>query len=87
MNNSFLHSMSQVLLSACRSSCTCIALYMLEVALLTLQLHIHATNYHDMYCHQAELVFGLKTLQFKPPLEELRAQYYKEMKKFVGRSK
>jgi hypothetical protein len=49
--------------------------------------YTHAdTTTPRIHWQQAELVFGLKTLQFKPPLEELRAQYYKEMKKFVGES-
>jgi hypothetical protein len=50
-----------------------------------LSTHILHTSKQHIQRHQAELVFGLKTLQFKPPLEELRAQYYKEMKKFVGK--
>ncbi|KAG5188874.1 hypothetical protein JKP88DRAFT_287142 [Tribonema minus] len=34
--------------------------------------------------NRAELAFSQRTLQFRPPLEELRSQYYREMKKFVG---
>lgn len=30
-----------------------------------------------------DLVFRQQTLQFRPPLEEIRAQYYKELKKFI----
>ncbi|CAM9134653.1 unnamed protein product [Chrysoparadoxa australica] len=33
---------------------------------------------------KAELVFSQRTLQFKPPIEDLRSQYYREMKKFVS---
>ena len=33
---------------------------------------------------RAELVFAQRQLQFKPPLEELRAAYYRETKKFVS---
>lgn len=33
---------------------------------------------------RAELVFAQRQLQFKPPLEELRASYYRETKKFVS---
>ncbi|CAM9185799.1 unnamed protein product, partial [Choristocarpus tenellus] len=33
---------------------------------------------------RAELVIALRSVQFKPPLEELRSSYYREMKKFVG---
>lgn len=33
---------------------------------------------------RAELVFAQRQLQFKPSLEELRASYYRETKKFVS---
>lgn len=33
---------------------------------------------------RAEMVFAQRLLQFKPPLEELRAAYYRETKKFVS---
>lgn len=33
---------------------------------------------------RAELVFTQRLLQFKPPLEELRASYYRDTKKFVS---
>lgn len=33
---------------------------------------------------RAELVFAQRVLQFKPPLEELRASYYRDTKKFVS---
>ncbi|CAM9168259.1 unnamed protein product, partial [Laminaria digitata] len=33
---------------------------------------------------RAELVFTQRVLQFKPPLEELRAAYYRDTKKFVS---
>lgn len=33
---------------------------------------------------RAELVFAQRVLQFKPPLEELRAAYYRDTKKFVS---
>lgn len=33
---------------------------------------------------KTELVFSQRRLQFKPPLEEMQATYYKEMKKFVS---
>lgn len=33
---------------------------------------------------RAELVFAQRLLQFKPPLEELRAAYYRDTKKFVS---
>lgn len=33
---------------------------------------------------RAELVFTQRLLQFKPPLEELRAAYYRDTKKFVS---
>lgn len=33
---------------------------------------------------RAELVFSQRVLQFKPPLEELRAAYYRDTKKFVS---
>ena len=33
---------------------------------------------------KAELVFSNKVLEFKPPLEQLRQAYYKELKKFVN---
>lgn len=33
---------------------------------------------------RAELVFTQRLLQFKPPLEELRAAYYRDAKKFVS---
>lgn len=33
---------------------------------------------------KAELVFKQKQLQFRPPLEELRAKYYREMKAFIS---
>lgn len=33
---------------------------------------------------RAELVFAQRALQFKPPLEELRAAYYRDTKKFVS---
>ena len=33
---------------------------------------------------RAELTFAHRVLQFKPPLEELRAAYYRDIKKFVS---
>ena len=33
---------------------------------------------------ECELVFTQRQLQFRPPLEELRQHYYKEMRKFIG---
>ncbi|CAM9184751.1 unnamed protein product, partial [Discosporangium mesarthrocarpum] len=33
---------------------------------------------------RSELVFAQRTVQLKPPLEEIRSSYYREMKKFVG---
>jgi dynein heavy chain 2 len=33
---------------------------------------------------KCELVFSNRQLQFRPPLEELRAAYYREMKKFIA---
>lgn len=33
---------------------------------------------------ECELVFSQRQLQFRPPLEELRQHYYKEMRKFIG---
>ncbi len=38
-------------------------------------------NLADIKC---DLVFVQKQLQFRPPIEELRAGYYKEMKKFIA---
>eukprot|EP00049_Salpingoeca_infusionum_P001770 m.50835 g.50835 ORF g.50835 m.50835 type:complete len:4155 (+) comp11193_c0_seq1:125-12589(+) len=34
---------------------------------------------------QVELVFRQQTLQFRPPIEEIRAKYYKELRKFLVR--
>lgn len=33
---------------------------------------------------ECDLVFAQRQLQFRPPLEELRQHYYKEMRKFIG---
>jgi dynein heavy chain 2 len=33
---------------------------------------------------KVEIVFTNKTLEFKPPLEQIRQNYYKELKKFVN---
>ena len=33
---------------------------------------------------KCELVFTSRTVLFRPPLEELRSQYYREMRKFIG---
>ena len=33
---------------------------------------------------RAELVFQNRRIAFRPPIEELRAGYYREMKKFIG---
>lgn len=33
---------------------------------------------------KAELVFNQRQIQFQPPIEEMRASYYREMKKFVS---
>ena len=33
---------------------------------------------------RADLVFSQRRLQFRPPIEELRANYYREMKKFIS---
>lgn len=33
---------------------------------------------------RAELVFAQRVVQYKPPLEELRAAYYRDTKKFVS---
>lgn len=38
-------------------------------------------NLSEIKC---ELVFSQRQLQFRPPLEELRANYYREMKKFIS---
>ena len=33
---------------------------------------------------RAELVYRQKRLQFRPSIEEIRAKYYREMKKFIA---
>ena len=38
-------------------------------------------NLPDIKC---ELVFTQRSVQYRPPLEELRSSYYREMRKFIG---
>ena len=65
----YIHTCIYVCICLCRYVCTR-SMYWMHKSIL------HANVFTLYQCRQQQL-------QFRPPLEEIRAKYYREMKKFV----
>lgn len=64
-------------------SCSAHSLQMYKALEAGYQMGLESLN-ENLSEIRAELIFSQRRLQYKPPLEELRAAYYRDTKKFVS---